>query len=111
MKQEIEKPLTLRELFATSVRNWADNKFAANADGTHPCTYSEFSDRVYMLSSTFCRYGIMGDAVAILSENKPDWTVAFFAAAAFGRVAVPILPASSGLEVSNILAIPERRPL
>ena len=104
MKEEIEKPHTLRELFATSVRNWADNKFAANADGTHPCTYSEFSDRVYMLSSTFCRYGIMGDAVAILSENKPDWTVAFFAAAAFGRVAVPILPASSGLEVSKILA-------
>ena len=104
MNNDFEKPDTLWELFSESTAGWADNKFAAYADGSHSCTYAEFRDRVLLLSSILCHYGIMGDPVAVLSENKPNWTVAFFAASAFGRVAVPILPASSGLEVSNIIS-------
>lgn len=104
MTQDIEKPSSLRELFESSVRKWAGNRFASYADGSQPCSYAEFRERVLTLSSIFCSCGIMGDPVVILSENKPNWTVAFFAAAAFGRVAVPVLPASSGLEVSNIIA-------
>lgn len=111
MRNEIVKPSTLRELFSASTARWPDNRFASDIAGEHPCTYSEFKDKVLTLSSIFCRYGIMGDTVAILSENKPNWTVAFFAAAAFGRVAVPILPASSGLEVGNIIGHSEARAL
>lgn len=111
MNRDIEKPETLRGLFFIAAGNWAGNRFAASADGSHACTYSEFRDRVLTLSSIFCRHGIMCDAVAILSENKPNWTVAFFAASAFGRVAVPILPASSGLEVANIIGHSEAKAL
>ena len=111
MNQDIEKPGSLRELFFAATGSWPDNRFAAYADGTHPCTYSEFRDRVLMLSSIFCRYGIMGDAIAILAENSPNWTVSFFAASAFGRVAVPLRPASSGLEVSNLIEHSEARAL
>lgn len=111
MSHDIVNTLTLRELFSVSAARWAGNRFASDITGDHFCTYSEFKDRVLMLSSIFCHYGIMGDTVAILSENRPGWTVAFFATAAFGRVAVPILPASSGFEISNILAHSEASAL
>lgn len=39
--------------------------------------------------------------VAILSQSMPDWSVAFFATAAFGRISIPILPDSSENEVTN----------
>lgn len=67
-------------------------------------TYSEFRHKCLELSHLLSRYGISaGDRVAILSQNMPNWTVAFFSAVPFGRVAVPILPDSSESEVTNIL--------
>lgn len=67
-------------------------------------TYSSFRGAVIHLSQRLSRFGIKaGDKVAILSQNMPNWTVALFAASAFGRVAVPILPDSSESEVTNIL--------
>ena len=50
------------------------------------------------------QYGIgAGDKVAILSQSMPNWSVAFFSAAPFGRIVIPILPDSSENEVTNIL--------
>ena len=67
-------------------------------------TYSDFRHKCLELSHLLSRYGISaGDRVAILSQNMPNWTVAFFSAVPFGRVAVPILPDSSESEVTNIL--------
>ena len=67
-------------------------------------TYGSFKHKCDELSRRLSRYGIgAGDKVAILSTNTPNWTVAFFSAVAFGRVAVPILPDSSENEVKNIL--------
>lgn len=37
----------------------------------------------------------------ILSQSMPNWSVAFFATAAFGRISIPILPDSSENEVTN----------
>ena len=33
----------------------------------------------------------------------PNWSVAFFATSAFGRISIPILPDSSENEVTNII--------
>ena len=67
-------------------------------------TYGSFKHRCDELSRKLSQYGIgAGERVAILSQNTPNWTVAFFSAVAFGRVAVPILPDSSENEVTNIL--------
>jgi long-chain acyl-CoA synthetase len=73
-------------------------------DGEQKYTYSSFGEKCNMLSTRMSRFGISaGDKVAILSQNMPNWTLAFFAATAFGRVAIPILPDSSENEVTNIL--------
>ncbi len=44
-----------------------------------------------------------GSHAAILSENTPNWGVAYFAAALAGCIAVPILPDFAAAEVKNIL--------
>ncbi|MBN2356210.1 AMP-binding protein, partial [candidate division KSB1 bacterium] len=44
-----------------------------------------------------------GDRVAILSENKPNWGLAYFAITTMGAVAVPILPDFNSIEVKHIL--------
>ncbi len=44
-----------------------------------------------------------GDHVAILSENMPNWSVAYFAITSLGAIAVPILPDFHTSEVHHIL--------
>ena len=67
-------------------------------------TYNELKTKCDSLSKTLTQYGIgSGDKVAILSQSMPNWSVAFFSIAPFGRIAIPILPDSSVNEVTNIL--------
>ena len=69
-----------------------------------PMTYAELGRRVSLLSHDLLWRGIAaGDRIAILSENKPNWGVAFFAITIIGAVAVPILPDFQSNEVNYIL--------
>ena len=103
-------PQTLRELFETSTERFAKRRFNRFVDGTGGYSYSGFRDRCDRESQRLSRFGVSaGEKVAILSQNMPNWTVAFFTATAFGRVAIPILPDSSEHEVSNILTHSESK--
>ena len=44
-----------------------------------------------------------GDRVAILSENRPEWTITDFAALSLGAVTVPIYPTQTADQTSFIL--------
>jgi non-ribosomal peptide synthetase component E (peptide arylation enzyme) len=44
-----------------------------------------------------------GDRVAILSENRPEWTITDFAVLALGAVTVPIYPTQTSEQTSFIL--------
>ena len=44
-----------------------------------------------------------GDKVALLSQNMPQWGIAFFATCILGAVAVPILPDFHPNEIKNII--------
>lgn len=95
---------TLRRVFEYATTKYWKRTMAQYVEGGQMYTYSSFREKCNMLSTRMSRFGIKaGDKVAILSQNMPNWTVAFFAATAFGRVAVPILPDSSENEVTNIL--------
>ncbi len=53
--------------------------------------YGTLLDRIEELASGLSRLGIKkGDSVAVLSENRPEWTMADFAIMAVGGVTVPI---------------------
>ena len=84
---------------------WYDSK-----DGSY--TYATFKSECDALSKVLTQYGIgVGDKVAILSTNMPNWSVAFFATVVFGRISIPILPDSSENEVTNIINHSESKVL
>ena len=105
-------PQTLRELLENSTVRYAKRRFSRYTDGSQAYTYASFRDSCDLQSQRLSRFGISaGDRVAILSNNMPNWTVAFFTATAFGRVAIPILPDSSSNEIKNILVHSETKVL
>ena len=95
---------TLGKLFDYSTIVYAKRPVSQYVDGTQFYTYETFKHKCTELSHRFTRFGIsVGDKVAILSQNMPNWTVSMFSLVPFGRVAVPILPDSSQDEITNIL--------
>ena len=103
---------TLHKVFDWSTTNYAKRVAFQYVDGSQRYTYAEFRAKVDNLSQRMSRFGIKhGDRVAILSQNMPNWVVAFFAATTYGRIAVPLLPDCSENEVSNILTHSESKVL
>ena len=95
---------TLRRLYDYSTAKYADRPCSRFVDGGQEYTYQTFREACDRLSVRMSRFGIKaGDKVAILSQNMPNWTVAFLAATAFGRIAIPILTDCTENEVTNIL--------
>ena len=95
---------TLYKVFDYSTNTFSKRIAFQYVDGGQQYTYADFRTKTERLSQRMSRFGIKhGDRVAIFSQNMPNWVVAFFAATAFGRVAVPILPDSSEHELTNIL--------
>lgn len=105
MKPNIEFYDTLQDMFRGSVANYKDNILASYSDGTDSFTYAAMEASCRKMDRLLNSYGIgHGGRVAVLAENMPEWITVFFAATAFGRVIVPILPDCSANEVHNILA-------
>ena len=95
---------TLASVYRYSTKIFGDRLQSFSISGGTYFTYKSFRKACGNLSEILDGYGIgYGDKVAILSENSPNWTLAFFCTAVFGRVAVPILPESSENEVGNII--------
>ncbi|MCK5739404.1 AMP-binding protein, partial [bacterium] len=100
---ETSGKLTLRELFKNSVREYHNRPALATVDG-YAITYAEMEQNVQNISAYLREQGIiMGDRVAILSENMPNWGIAYFAITTIGAVAVPLLPDFHPNEVHHIV--------
>lgn len=103
---------TLAEVFRHSVSAFKDQIWARTYDSQTIYTYESFGHRCHMLSNEMLQYGVAaGDKVAIYSIGLPNWSLAFFCATAFGRVAVPILPDFSGSEAGHVLEHSEAKVL
>ena len=111
-REREETCTTLHKVFDYSTTRNAKRIAYKYVDGGQEYTYEEFRRKTEQLSLRMTRFGIKhGDRVAIFSQNMPNWVVAFFSATAFGRVAVPILPDSSEVELTNILNHSESKVL
>ena len=65
---------------------------------------SEFSDTVRHFSIALRSLGAKtGDRVAILAENRPEWTMSDFAIMAAGAVSVPIYPTLLPWQIEYII--------
>src|SRR5258706_5000756 len=64
----------------------------------------QFRDTVRWFSNGLRTLGVkVGDRVAILSENRPEWAMADFAILAAGAVTVPVYPTLLGWQIEYIL--------
>ena len=90
----------MRHSFSTlsDVLDYSSSKYAKRTasdfvDGGQHYTYAGFKEACDRISGVLATFGInASDKIAILSENMPNWGVAFFAITSNGRIAVPMLP-------------------
>lgn len=74
------------------------------AAGYRRLTYGEIARQARALAAALIRAGVaQGDRVALLSENRPEWAVAYFGLTAAGAVAVPLDVQLSDGEIRNVL--------
>ena len=103
---------TLSDLYDYASQKYAKRTAAEFTDGEQAYTYARFREAADNLSRILGNFGIgASDKVAILSENMPHWSIAFFSVTAYGRVAVPMLNELSASEVESILDHSEAKAL
>lgn len=106
-----ELKLTFPELFSATLRKFSTCN-AYSFVGEKPKTYEQVNNEIIALIAYLEKYGIRpGDKVAILSQNMPNWGIAFFSITFMGAVVVPVLPDFSPKEVANILEHSESKAL
>lgn len=75
-------------------------------------TYRKFKEKVEMVSNFLRSEGIIaGDRAAILSENQPNWAIAYFAITTIGAVGVPIMTEFHPSEVHHVLRHSESKAI
>ena len=96
-------PTSLRAVFEASAAH-GDLPFLVYED--ERLTFAEHYRRVVALSHLMVnRFGVLkGDRVAIAMRNFPEWSVAFWAAAAVGAIVVPLNAWMTGGELEYCLA-------
>jgi long-chain acyl-CoA synthetase len=73
--------------------------------GTAPISYNDLLARARALAGLLAAHGVArGDRVGLLSENSPNWGIAYFAIASMGAVVVPILTDFTSAQIGNIVA-------
>jgi len=94
---------TLPALLNRSVELYGDKKVLSKVD-QEPMTYNEMAQSVQNMIQMLKDNGVRkGDKVALLSENMPNWAVAYFSVTYFGGVIVPILPDFHPADVQHII--------
>src|SRR5450631_2805090 len=96
---------TLNEILLTISQNRRDRvMLQRQVLGWVPISSHEIYRSVVGVAHAFESWGIRkGDRVAILSENRPEWTITDFAALASGAVTVPVYATQTAEQTSYIL--------
>lgn len=95
--------LTIKQMIEESVHRYGSNP-ALGFVGEVPISYAHLGQQIHSRSTMLHRRGVThGDRVAILSENMPNWAVAYFSILQLGAVVVPILPDFHVSEIQHII--------
>ncbi len=102
---------TIKELFISKTKAFSKYKYLCTIGGDF-YTYEQFGYKTEEISELLLSNNIQpGDKVGILSQNMPNWGVAFFSCTAYNRIAVPLLPDFSETEIENILEHSEAKAI
>jgi len=96
---------TLNDVFLAVVERQHDKVMLQRlGDEWIPISSRKLRERVMAVSSVLRRWGVSkGDRVAILSENRPEWTIADFASLLIGAVTVPIYATLTAEQTTYVL--------
>src|SRR6202142_1908297 len=96
---------TLNDVFLAAVeRQHPEVMLQRLGDEWVPLSSETLRQRVVSLSRALRKCGVSkGDRVAILSENRPEWTIADFAVLSIGAVTVPVYSTQTAEQTSFIL--------
>ncbi|HLH08281.1 MAG TPA: long-chain fatty acid--CoA ligase [Terriglobales bacterium] len=96
---------TINDLFFSVVDRNSERVMLSRQSGEwKPISSQEIYRNVMGVASALEKWGMKkGDRVAILSENRPEWTIAEFATAVVGGVVVPIYPTQTSEQISYML--------
>jgi long-chain acyl-CoA synthetase len=100
------KPGTLTRLFFDAIeKHDKPDALQVKKDGAYrPISSLQLADRVRQVALGLQEIGISrGDRVAILSENRPEWAIADYAALTAGLTDVPIYPTLPAEQIPYIL--------
>ena len=102
---------TLKSLIDRSIALYPDEP-ALSKVGEDPMSYDDLRQKVQDTIIMLHDNGIKkGDKVALLSENMPNWGVAYLAVTYFGGVIVPILPDFHKSDVHHIIQHSEAKAI
>ena len=94
---------TLPDLFDRSINLYGELD-ALGFVGKETMSYNELDAKTQELVQLLISHGVSkGDKVVLLSENMPNWGVAYFAISYFAAVVVPILPDFHPSDVHHII--------
>jgi long-chain acyl-CoA synthetase len=75
-----------------------------DATGYRRLSYADVAQQARLVAAALVRAGLApGERVALISENRPEWAVAYFAVTAAGGTAVPLDVQLGDAEVANVL--------
>ena len=99
---------TLIEVFEESVRAFADRTVSEREGGAgkvRAFTYDEFARKSRGVAWQLAGLGVRpGDKVGVLSDNRPEWGIAFFGVLLAGAVVIPLDIHLKPAELANILS-------
>ncbi len=102
--------LTLRDVLLQSAADYAERPALGTVDGSSVIVYKDLAPLAASFAKSLESSGLRkGDRVVLLSENRPEWGVAYLGATAAGFVIVPILTDFIPDQVSNIIVHSEAR--
>lgn len=92
----------LTHLMGAAKRDPKGTALLASSPGSKiSISYGELLDRIEKIACGLRRLGIKkGDRIALLSENRPEWTITDFAIMALGAVTVPVYTSLSPQQLS-----------
>lgn len=95
---------TINEIVHKSTRVYASRPALAMVGGK-PIYFRELESRTRRIAAILTLAGIKkGDRVALLSENRPEWGLAYFGIIRAGAIAVPIMVDFTAEQIGNIVA-------
>ncbi|OHD26787.1 MAG: hypothetical protein A2Y38_10695 [Spirochaetes bacterium GWB1_59_5] len=102
--------LTLRDVLVQSTASYAERPALGTVDGSTVVHYKDLGPLAAVLVKSLLSQGLAkGDRVVLLSENRPEWGVAYLGITAAGLVVVPILTDFNPEQITNIVKHSEAR--